>query len=80
MIGLTRLILHSDSIKTSDIYTFRNAAATLAMVYKAKYPGDTVKVEFVRSGKDIVKQIKNGSLEKDGVERWGQKFENSSTP
>jgi hypothetical protein len=64
MIGLTRLILHSDSIKTSDIHTFKNAALTLAKVYKAKYSGDTVKVEFVRSGKDIVKQVNNVGIGK----------------
>lgn len=59
MTGLTRLILHTDSIKTSDVNTFKNAAITLAGIYKAKYPGDTIKVEFVRNGKDIVKYINN---------------------
>ena len=59
MTGLTRLVLYTDSIKSSDVNTFKNAAITLAEIYKAKYSGDTVKVEFVRSGKEIVKHINN---------------------
>ena len=57
MAGLTRLILHSDSIASYDVNTFKGAAVMLAKIYKAKYPGDAVKVEFVRNGKDMVNYI-----------------------
>lgn len=54
-----RLIIHTDSRKQSDINTFRNAAMTLAKTYKAKYPRQihTVKVVFVKNGKEIVDAI-----------------------
>lgn len=60
----TRLILYSDSIKTPDVNTFKNAAITISKNYKAKYPLDTVKIGFVRSGKDIVKQINKTGMGK----------------
>ena len=57
--GTTRLILHTDSRKQSDINTFRNAAITLAKTYKIKYPKQAyiVKVIFVKNGKEIVDAI-----------------------
>ena len=64
MAGLTHLILHTDSIKQSDIHTFKNAAITLSSSYKAKYPGDIVKIDFVRSGKDIKRHINNVNVGK----------------
>jgi hypothetical protein len=60
----TRLILYSDSMKPSDVNAFKNAAITLSKVYKAKYPLDTVKMEFVRSGKEIVEQINKAGVGK----------------
>jgi hypothetical protein len=57
MADQTRLILHTDSLKSADVNTFRNGAKTVAKAYKAKYPKDNVIVEYVRSGKEIVKHI-----------------------
>ncbi|MBT1064086.1 hypothetical protein KJY73_10905 [Bowmanella sp. Y26] len=55
-------ILHSDSIKSSDVNTFKNAAETLRLIYKVKYPKDLVLVKFVKSGNEIVKQINSVPL------------------
>ncbi|MCP4430456.1 MAG: hypothetical protein GY806_05710 [Gammaproteobacteria bacterium] len=54
-----RLIVHTDSRKQSDINTFRNAAITLSKSYKSKYPSqiNSVKVIFVKNGKEIVSAI-----------------------
>jgi len=57
MIDLTRLILHTDSIKNADVNTFKNAAVTLSKFYKSKYAEDLVKIKFVRSGQEIVDEI-----------------------
>jgi hypothetical protein len=57
MAGHTRLVFHTDSMKTADVHTFKSAAITVAKAYKTKYPRDSVRVGFVRSGKDIVQQI-----------------------
>lgn len=59
MSNLIRLILHSDSIKSSDVHTFENAAKTLNLIYKVKYPKDRVVISFVKSGIDIVNAINN---------------------
>lgn len=64
MLNYTRLILYSDSIKAPDVNTFKNAATAISKAYKAKYPLDTVKMAFVRNGKDIVKQINNTGVDK----------------
>lgn len=64
MDGKTRLIVHTDSIKIADVNTFKNAAVTLSKVYKTKYMKDIVKVEFVRSGKEIVRAINNVGIGK----------------
>jgi len=64
MIALTRLILHTDSIKNADVNTFKNAAVTLSKFYKSNYVGDSVKVKFVRSGQEIVEEINNVAVGK----------------
>ena len=55
----TRLIIHTDSRKQTDVNTFRAAAMTLKKSYQTKYAlsNDTIKVQFVKSGKDIVREI-----------------------
>ncbi len=60
------LIIHTDSRKKSDVYTFRNAANTLAKIYRRKYlsTGNVVKVIFVKNGKEIVDAINSTSANK----------------
>lgn len=52
-----RLIVHTDSIKQPDVNTFRAAAVTLQSEYKKLYAKDTVRLIFVKSGKEIVSAI-----------------------
>ena len=55
----TRLIIHTDSRKQSDVNTFKSAALTLKKGYQAKYPTskDVIKLVFVKTGKDISRAI-----------------------
>ncbi len=55
----TRLILHADSIRTSDAHTFKAAAFTLEKDYNSIYPKDVVKTVFIKSGHDLVNAINN---------------------
>lgn len=55
----TRLIVHTDSIKTSDAHTFRAAAFTLEKDYNSIYPNDLVKTVLIKSGHDLVSTINN---------------------
>ncbi len=54
-----RLVLHTDSIAQSDVYTFQSAGMFLAKEYRSKYPKDTVVIQLVRSGREIVSVINN---------------------
>jgi len=55
----TRLIIHTDSRKQSDINTFKSAALTLKKGYQVKSPSskDIIKLVFVKTGKDITRAI-----------------------
>lgn len=52
-----RLIIHTDSILSSDVNTFETAAKRLQKDYKIKAPNDNIKLIFVKSGKEIVDAI-----------------------
>lgn len=52
-----RLIIHTDSIKQSDVNTFKSAANTLLGEYRSRFPADRVERLFVRSGREIVAGI-----------------------
>ena len=53
-----RLILFaSQSIKPSDVHTFKNAAKTVADDYKKHYPSDTVLLKGFSNGKELVRAI-----------------------
>lgn len=51
------LIVHTDSSKSSDVATFRNAALTLKKDYQRHYPKDAVQVEMVYTGRELVEKI-----------------------
>lgn len=58
MIDQIRLIIHTDSRKKPDVNTFA-AAKTLVSDYRQNYSkqGDTIKMVFVKTGRDIVNEI-----------------------
>ncbi|HTF97373.1 MAG TPA: hypothetical protein VL995_14640 [Cellvibrio sp.] len=60
-----RLIIYTDSILSADVNTFEAAAERLKKDYQTKSPKDSVKILFVKSGKEIVGAINkysNGQL------------------
>lgn len=53
-----RIILYTDSISKSDVNTFEAAAKVLRKDYAAKYSSDNLSMGFVKSGKEIVEELK----------------------
>jgi hypothetical protein len=52
-----RLIVHTDSIKKSDVNTFAAAAMSLEAEYRKLYAKDSIRRIFVRTGQDIARAI-----------------------